>query len=63
MSTRDDILRNCDEMRMEITLAESRGGGHSGSLRYLISHWKIWRSQCTEISMSSHDSEPLRYLH
>ena len=38
MSTSDDILRNCEEMRMEMTLVVSRGGGHPGSFKYLISH-------------------------
>ena len=26
---------------MEMTLVLSRGGGHPGSFKYLISHWKI----------------------
>jgi hypothetical protein len=41
MSTSDDILRNCEEIRMEMTLVVSRGGGHPGSFKYLISHWNI----------------------
>lgn len=62
-STNYAIWRKSEEIRIEITLFNS-SLGFSGSFLWMnrINQSKIYISQCTEMSMSSIELAPLRYL-
>ena len=49
------MIRNSEDIRIEITDAASSGGGVSLRVTNWMSHSKMCTSQCTEMSMSSYD--------